>query len=477
MAGGLQAAVGGGAKNVARAGGGIGNIGGAINTGVSPGSGGGMGPLDREWWSSRDPTTAGTRAGNKAREASSKEAGELYEKTGVLNKGLAQADENFKKSYDQLSGKYIGRATDLVNYYQQHLDKLRGEADSQAKDATKTYSNSILPEYKNAMGMAKKNASQAMTLAEAGDPNNPIMKQIRELYDQQGQKARQQGQQDFGVLSALGAQSAAGQFGASGPMTSGQMGQIYAANQSQAGDAYARAQQRMYDLQQQGIDKGFDQSNFLYQEGQNAQDRYGQSIQNLQAGDQSYRDQQAQFRDEIGGYRGQGFDIQSGLNADKYGQGIAGADIRKGNAYAGAGREQGALDQYYGVKQQGINNQLQANMAQQQAQGGLFGSLIGGAATVAASDKHEKQNISSITDEDLDQFLSAIKPKSFEYKDDDKVGRQPGKRIGFMLQDVQGTTLGDKMTRKGPEGELMYDKDNLNGIILAALARDAKKSA
>jgi hypothetical protein len=32
------------------------------------------------------------------------------------------------------------------------------------------------------------------------------------------------------------------------------------------------------------------------------------------------------------------------------------------------------------------------------------------------------------------------------------------------------------MSRRGPSGEKMYDKDNLNGIILAGLARQAKAS-
>ncbi len=43
-----------------------------------------------------------------------------------------------------------------------------------------------------------------------------------------------------------------------------------------------------------------------------------------------------------------------------------------------------------------------------------------------------------------------------------------------MMQDVQGTELGKKMTRRGPGGELMYDKDNLNGILLAGLKREAR---
>jgi hypothetical protein len=263
------------------------------------------------------------------------------------------------------------------------------------------------------------------------------------------------------------------------------MGQIYAQNQGQAGEAYAKAQQRMYDLQQQGIDKGFDQSNYLYEQGQQAQDRYGTSIKALQEGEGAYYDQQGKFRDEQSGYAGDIYDVNSGLNADRFGVNTTLADIQKGNAYAGGGREQSALDTRMGVQQQGISNQLAAQSAQSTANTGLIGSAIGAGATLGggylsrpaapaaapASDKRVKHSVADISDAELDEFLSAIRPKTFEY-DDPSEGE--GERVGFMLQDVQGTELGDKMTRRGPKGELRYDRDNLNGIILAALARQAK---
>lgn len=447
----------------------------AVNLGSGSFGSGAMSGTD--YWSDRDPFSGAARSGNKARHESEAKAQELYQKSGDINKTLTGADTEYQKQFTDSSNRYLNRADYLTNAYEQRIGRLKDQATSQASDARATYTNSILPEFKNAMQTSRQNASQAMSLAEASDPNNPIMKGIRDLYNKQGESVRKQGQQDFGVLSSLGAQAAQGQFGASGPMTSGMMGQIYGANQAQAGDAYARAQQRVSELQNQGLERSFDQSNKIYDFGQQAQDRYAGSIGNLEGAQNRFADQQGRFRDELGGYEGNIYGVNQGLNQDRFNIGMTGSDIARGSAYAGGGREQAALDQLYGSNQQAINNQLQARLANNSSGGNIIGSTIGGVASVMASDERTKKGISRISDSDLDEFLCAVEPKTFSYKEPDKEGRAPGQRIGFMLQDVQGTKLGDDMTRKGPEGELMYDKDNLDGILLAALSRQAKGKA
>lgn len=137
------------------------------------------------------------------------------------------------------------------------------------------------------------NAKSALTLEELMDPDNKVAQAFRESYERDAQAARQQGQQDYGILSALGAQAAQGQFGMSGPMTAGAMGQIYAQNQNQAGEAYARAQQRMYDLQQQGRKAGEDQTASAYKAGQEA-------IAALLKGEQDYGASQSQLSSTAG---------------------------------------------------------------------------------------------------------------------------------------------------------------------------------
>lgn len=415
------------------------------------------------------------KKGNEKEESKQLAEG-LFQDTKAISKGLDEADKTFGDAYKQESKKYIDSAKDIVSGYKTKIEDLGNQAQGQAKDARETYTNTILPEQKNAMGMAKANAEQAMTLEQASDPNNPIMKAVRDLYDQQAKAARLQGQQDYGVLSGLGAQAAQGQLGAAGnPMTAGQMGQIYAANQSQAGDAYARAQQRMYDLQQQGLDRGFDQSNLMYQFGQDAQGRFSDTLKDIQNSESKHHQDQGLFREELGNYAGDIFGVDSAFNTDAYNIGLGIPGIDKANAYAGAGREQGATNQKYGVAQQGVTNEAASKQAKDASNAQMTASAMAALATVMASDKKEKKKIGNISDSEIDEFLSAIKPKTFEYKDDSRPGTAPGERIGFMLQDVQGTKLGDAITRKGPQGQLMYDKDNLNGIILAALSRDAKK--
>ncbi len=418
-------------------------------------------------------------AARKAKNDANANASDLYNQTEGINAGLGQTDADYKTAFGNASQNYLGGAQTLTDKYTNQINDLIKQSKSQGQDATKVYTNTVQPDLKNALGIAKTNANQAMSLSEASDPNNPIMKQIRELYNQQGQQALTQGKQDYGVLSALGAQAAGSQFGAAGPMTAGQQGQIYAANQQQAGNAYAAAQKRMTDLQNQGLNKSFDQSNQLYQYGQQAQDTYGNAIKNLQNGQSQYDADQGAFRQEQNGFSGNIYGANQGLNSDKYNTALVGAGIDKGNAYAGAGREQDALNTLHGVQQQGINNQQAASMANANATSGLLSSLFGaagtvGGAAVGASDKRMKTKINDVSNSDIDEFLGAVKPKTFLYKDDGEPGTAPGKRIGFMMQDVQGTKLGDAMTRRGPGGQLMYDKDNLSGVLLAALSRQAK---
>lgn len=333
-----------------------------------------------------NPYVQGPRQANQAKAEADAKARELYQQTIPLNDLLNQADTGYGKEFEKSKNSYLSSAKGLVNEYTGKINQLSNQAKSQATDATKTYTNDILPGFKDAMGMARSNANQAMSLSEAGDPNNSIQKAVRKLYDQQGQQVRQQGQQDFGVLSALGAQAAQGQIGAAGgPLTAGVQGQIYGANQQQAGDAYARAQQRVFDLQQQGLDRGFDQSNQQYQFGQDAQDRYAQRTKDLQSAGDAYYGQQGKFRDEQSGYAGDNLGVRAGLNTDILNLDTTGSGIRRDNAYAGTGRQQQALNALYGTQQQAITNQQQANTANNAAKGQFVSSLIGSGAKLLGS--------------------------------------------------------------------------------------------
>jgi hypothetical protein len=102
--------------------------------------------------------------------------------------------------------------------------------------------------------------------------------------------------------------------------------------------------------------------------------------------------------------------------------------------------------------------------------------FVGKTATTlySMSDERQKKDVKDLRPEEIDEFLQAVEPKRYRYKDPAAPGAAPGERVGFMLQDVQDTAAGKAITRETDDGTLVYDKDNLDGIILAALSNLAK---
>lgn len=121
---------------------------------------------------------------------------------------------------------------------------------------------------------------------------------------------------------------------------------------------------------------------------------------------------------------------------------------------------------------------LGAAAAQQGAMAGAGLQALGilGAAGIKASDKNVKFDIKNITKKDLSEFFKAYKPQTYKYKNS-QWGE--GEQIGFMIQDIEKTKLGKQIVRKVDIGDGRtvkgYDKDNLQGILMAALAHQAKK--
>lgn len=292
--------------------------------------------------------------------------------------GERLAAEQYKKSqpyYDQMDqadDAYRTAAQPHFAEMRSRISNLDTEASSQAGDARATYKNTIQPRLKNIMEEAGREASGAMTLQQAGDPNNAVHKAVRGMYDQQAKGVQRQGLQDFGVLSALGAQAAQGAMGA--PMTAGQQANIYAANQGQAGNAYSAAQRRMFDLQQQGLDRGFSESAAQYERGQGAKDRYRQSLGDISGAEADYMDRQRGFRQERLGYGGADMEL---------GQQRAGLD--RDLAYGKSERRLGSLGNYYGQKNQVLENRMGDNAARQQGQYGILSSIIGAGGRAAGA--------------------------------------------------------------------------------------------
>ncbi len=97
-----------------------------------------------------------------------------------------------------------------------------------------------------------------------------------------------------------------------------------------------------------------------------------------------------------------------------------------------------------------------------------FGNLIAGGATVGAalSDERAKKDKKSVDSVDLDMFMATIQPKKFKYKDP---AHGEGDRTGIMAQDLLKSKLGSEAVVQLEDGHIGYDKDKMQGIMLAAL--------
>ncbi len=276
---------------------------------------------------------------NKSKKASSAE-------NAATQKQLAKMTNSDRAYADQMRG--------YTSNYVKNSEGLRDEASAQSKSAAAAYTNDIQPRLKGIMEDAQKQAGMAMSLEDAGDPNNKIQKAVRELYGKQAEGVRKQSLADVGVLNALGAQATAGQMGSYGaPVTGAQTQLMNANNMSQSGQAYARAQQQMQSLREQGLDRGFTESSNQYQRGEAARDRYAGSVGNYEGGVDRDIGRQQGLRGEMSGY-------DSGILGANAGQ----SGLEHGLETGQYQRNIGQLNNYYGQQQGNIQQQMAADNAQ-----------------------------------------------------------------------------------------------------------------
>lgn len=297
------------------------------------------------------------------------------------------------QTYTQGRNKVDDRITGQSNDYIGRQQGLLNQASSQASDASKTYSNTIKPRLNSVMEDAQRQAAGAMTLQQAGDANNDVARQTRQLYENQAQGEGKRGIADYGVMSALGAQATAGQLGGASPLTGGQLQAIQGANMSQAAQAYGNVQKRMQNLRDQGLNQGFARSDLQYQRGQDAQSRYRQSIGDISAAQNDYLGQQQNLRGEQSGYGGNIFDTQAGMANRDYNN--IGEDLSYKNSSIGrtsaldqgnALQNQGLINTRYGNQQAALQSDLAGTNAAAAGRLSAIGGLIGaGAGAYGAS--------------------------------------------------------------------------------------------
>ena len=128
------------------------------------------------------------------------------------------------------------------------------------------------PQYQTLTQQAMGNAGQAMTLGQAQTANNAVEQGIQGMYNQQAQGITNQGLADYGELAALGGQATANTIGGAGqPITGGQMAALQNQNMSQASGEFGQAQNYANQLKNAGLQAGINQSNTMYQYGQQAE--------------------------------------------------------------------------------------------------------------------------------------------------------------------------------------------------------------
>lgn len=90
-------------------------------------------------------------------------------------------------------------------------------------------------------------------------------------------------------------------------------------------------------------------------------------------------------------------------------------------------------------------------------------------ARAALSDKDKKKKVSKEKD-----FLNKLNAYSFEYKDPEAPGAQPGRQVGIMAQDAEKSEMGKSFVMDTPSGK-MLDMQKGFGAILAAQANLNKR--
>ncbi len=239
---------------------------------------------------------------------------------------------------------------------------------------------------------------------------------VQDLYEKQAANEGRSGLADVGVLGALGAQNLAGQLG-NVPMTGGQMQAMLGANMSQAGSAFANTQKRQQSLrdlgitgnldmqnqglsnltaaraaglgkqaglQTQGLDAGFNRSDKMYGLGQEAQDRYGRSVNNYESASDRQQGREAGYRNELGSNRSSEYGLQSGQNALRNQIGNTGItrEMANENTHLGGKQANIAADIAGANARTAGNNAVTTGALQ--AGGTVLGAIYGGPAGAAA---------------------------------------------------------------------------------------------
>jgi len=295
---------------------------------------------------------------------------------------MGQQDKAANDYYDSMKGstdKYVNDYNSATGAYQNDQAQTKKAYQDQASDSSAAYSNEVLPRLTNVMNQRKGNADAAMSLTDAQDPNNKVASATRDMYNQQAQGIQNQGLADYGVLAALGSQATGHTVGGyGGMMTGGQMQSLQNANMGQASGAFGHAQQNANNLKLQGIQKGQDQSNWAYGQGQQAIGDYSGSIRDYEGANNQKNAIQNMYTGQEAGIDQDAYGVrlgQAGVARDAA-SGLAG--LQNANADASLNRQQGFVNGVSATDQATAYANAQAAASAQAAKLGALGTIAGG---------------------------------------------------------------------------------------------------
>lgn len=302
---------------------------------------------------------------------------------GVLDT-MSQNDDTYAgEQANNVQNYRVGRDAQIQEFYDNNK-RITDQAQDAETNARKTYTDNIQPAYKNSMENAQREAygtngvGGAMTLAEAGDPNNATATKVRKFYEDQAGNESKAGMADVGVMQSLGAQAAGEQMGSAGvPMTGGQMAAIYGQNQTQASQAAANVQRRVQNLRDQGLERGFDESAKQYERGERARDRAQNYTKDFQDAEGREFERGRQSRADIYGLNNDATNMGLEREKDDFGLSSGMSGLRHGLGERKGNRELASIGSKYDTLSAGKQAQLKADTAAQAGQMGMFGQLGG----------------------------------------------------------------------------------------------------
>lgn len=170
--------------------------------------------------------------------------------------------------------------------------------------------------------------------------------------------------------------------------------------------------------------------------------------------------------------------------------GIVGQQTGIANTQTGLGSD--ALNQDIGMYNTGVNTvgkiaDITSMQGTNNANLAMSSANVGAASTAAQrdplsaglntamglffSDKNLKEDVDTISDEEIDKFLESLNPKKYKYTEEaEQKGAPEGKQIGVFAQDLKKSKVGKQMVVQDQEGDLMVDVPKSVSALLASTA-------